>query len=199
MVMLYTPAKRPASQGPRVTGAEFSAYNVVAEFPDLESARVAIDALSQGTIEADNISMTGPAADEAAGTTETGAVDSQLARYLSSRVGSGAMAGALAGAVAGLFLGGFAAGVLGADVSAGMLLAVMLFGGIGFGAIGGFIAGMSSLQPAEPWELTFYDTRGQALVGVHSERPEDIDLATEILAQQNPLRLYRVRPDGTPV
>ena len=143
--------------------------------------------------------MIGPAADEASGQTDTGGVDSAVARYLSSRVGSGAIAGGLAGAVAGLFLGGFAAGVLGADVSAGMLLAVMLFGAIGFCAIGGFVAGMSSLQMAEPWELTFYDARGQALVGVHSEKPGEIDVATDILAQQSPLRLYRVRPDGTPV
>ncbi len=197
--MLYAPAKRPASQGPRITGSEFSAYNVVAEFPDLESARAAIDALSEGTIEPDNLSMTGPAADEAANQTNTGVADTKLARYLSTRVGSGAIAGGLGGAIAGLLLGGFAAGFLGADVSAGMLLAVMLFGAIGFGAIGGFLAGMSSLQTAEPWELTFYDARGQALVGVHSEKPDDIDLATNILEQQDPLRLYRVRPDGTPV
>jgi len=62
--MLYAPVKRPASQGPGVTESEFSAYNVVAEFPDLESAQAAIDALSR-TIEADNITLTGPAADEA--------------------------------------------------------------------------------------------------------------------------------------
>ncbi|HLC28149.1 MAG TPA: hypothetical protein VJL07_01730 [Dehalococcoidia bacterium] len=196
--MLYAPVKRPASQGPGVTESEFSAYNVVAEFPDLESAQAAIDALSR-TIEADNITLTGPAADEAAGQTDTRAADTPLARYLNSRAGSGTVAGGLGGAIAGLLLGGFAAGFLGADVSAGMLLAVMLFGVIGFGALGGFVAGMSSLQTAEPWAPTFYDARGQALVGVHSENPEDIDLATNILEQQNPLRLYRVRPDGTPV
>jgi len=197
--MLYAPTKRPASRGPRVTGSEFSAYNVVAEFPDLESARAAIDALSRGTIDAGNISMTGPAADEAAAPTDAGSANTPLAQFLSTRVGSGAMAGGLGGSIAGLLLGGFAAGFLGADVSAGMLLAVMLFSAIGFGAIGGFLAGVSSLQTPEPWELTFYDERGQALLGVHSEKPEEIDLATNILEQQNPLRLYRVRPDGTPV
>lgn len=197
--MLYAPTKRPASQGPRVTGSEFSAYNIVAEFPDLESARTAIDALSRGTIEADRISMMSPAANDAAGQTDIGSADTPLARFLSTRVGSGALAGGLGGAIAGLLLGGFAAGFLGADVSAGMLLAVMFFGAIGFGAIGGFLAGMSSLQTPEPWKLTFYDERGQALVGVHSEKPEEIDLATNILERQNPLRLYRVRPDGTPV
>jgi len=59
--MAYVHTQRPASQGPRITGGEFSAYNVVAEFPDLKSARAAIDALSRGTIEADNISLLGPA------------------------------------------------------------------------------------------------------------------------------------------
>jgi hypothetical protein len=75
----------------------------------------------------------------------------------------------------------------------------MLFGAVGFGAIGGFLANMSSLQMAEPGELTFHDARGRALVGVHSENPEDIDLAEQVLEQQNPLGMYRVRPDGTPV
>jgi hypothetical protein len=197
--MAYVQTQRPASQGPRITGGEFSAYNVVAEFPELKSARAAIDGLSRATIEADNISLLGPAAEEAAGQTQTGAADSQIARYLSSRVGTGAVAGTLAGAVAGLLIGGIASGVFGADVSAGMLLAVMLFGAVGFGAIGGFLAGMSSLQMAEPWELTFHDARGRALVGVHSENPEDIDLAERVFEQQNPLAMYRVRPDGTPV
>jgi len=197
--MAYVHTQRPASQGLRITGGEFSAYNVAAEFPDLKSARSAIDALSRGMIEADNISLLGPAADEAAGQTHTGAADAQIARYLSTRAGTGAVAGGLAGAVAGLLISGIASGVLGADVSAGMLLAVMLFAAVGFGAIGGFLAGMSSLQMAEPWELTFHDARGRALVGVHSENPEDIDLAASILGQQDPLEMYRVRPNGTPV
>jgi hypothetical protein len=197
--MAYVQTQRPASQGPRATSEEFSAYNVVAEFPDLKSARTAIDALSRATIEADNISLLGPAADEAAGQTNTAAADSKIARYLGSRVGTGAIAGSLAGAVAGLLIGGAASGLFGVDVSAGVLLAVMLFGAVGFGAIGGFLAGMSSLQMAEPWELTFHDVRGRAVVGVHSENPEDIDLAEKVLEQQNPLAMYRMRPDGTPV
>jgi len=197
--MHYTQTRNPASQGPRVAGPDLAAYNIVAEFADLKTARKAINALGRATIEADNISMIGPAADEAAGQTETGVADTRLAQYLSTRVGSAATAGMLIGAVAGLVIGGFAAGVLGADVSAGMLLAVMLFGAVGFGAVGGFVGGMASLQVAEPWELTFHDARGQAIVGVHSENPEDIDVATKVLEQQDPLEMYRVRPDGTPV
>jgi len=197
--MAYVQTQRAPSQGPRITGGEFSAYNVVAEFPDLRTARGAIDALSRATIEADSISLLGPAAEEAAGQTQTGAADTKIARYLSSRVGTGTVAGALAGAVAGLLIGAIAGGVVGADVSAGMLLAVMLFGAVGFGAIGGFLAGMSSLQMAEPWELTFHDARGRALVGVHSDNPEDIDLSEQVLEQRDPLGMYRVRPDGTPV
>ena len=197
--MAYAHTQRPASQGLRITGGEFSAYNVAAEFPDLKSARAAIDALSRGTIEADNISLLGPAADEAAGQTHAGATDAQIARYLSTRAGTGAVAGALAGAVAGLLIGGIASGLLGANVSAGMFLAVMLFAAVGFGAIGGFLAGMSSLQTAESWGLTFHDARGRALVGVHSENPEDIDIAASILEQQDSLEMYRVRPNGTPV
>jgi hypothetical protein len=197
--MAYAQTHRPASQGHRITDGEFSAYNVVAEFPDLESARLGIDALSRGTIEADKISMRGPAADEAASQTDTVTADSRIARYLTSRVGTGAVAGTLAGAVFGLVMGAMADAVFGVDVSAGVLLAVALFGAVGFGAIGGFLAGMSSLQMAEPWELTFHDARGRAVVGVHSENPEDIDRAESILEQQNPLAMYRVRPDGTPV
>lgn len=197
--MFYTQTRNPASQGPRIVGPDLAAYNIVAEFADLKSARKAMNALSRGRIGADRISMMGPAAEEAAGRTETATADTALAKYLSSRSGSGAMAGALGGAVAGLLIGGFAAAIFGADVSAAMLLAVMLFAAIGFGAIGGFVAGLSSLQAAEPWELTFYNAEGQAMVGVHSEKPEDIDLATDILERQDPLEMYRVRPDGTPV
>jgi hypothetical protein len=197
--MAYVHTQRPASQGPRISGGEFSAYNVVAEFPDLKSARAAINALSRGTIEADNISMLGPAAEQAAGEATTVGADTRIAQYLGTRVGTGTVAGALAGAVAGLLIGGIASGASGVGVSAGVLLAVMLFGAVGFGAIGGFLAGVGSLQMAEPWELTFHDARGRALVGVHSENPEDVDLASGILEQQNPLEMYRVRPNGTPV
>lgn len=197
--MYSTQVRNPASQGPRVAGPDLAAYNVVAEFADLKAARKAINALGRARIEADNISMIGPAAEETAGQTETAAADTPLAQYLSTRVGSGATAGTLGGAVAGLVIGGFAAGVLGVEVSAGMLLAVMLFAAVGFGAIGGFVGSMFSLQAADQWELTFHDARGRAIVGVHSENPEDIDVATRVLEQQDPLEMYRVRPDGTPV
>lgn len=197
--MINTQTRRPASQGPRISGPDLAAYNIVAEFEDLKSARKAINALSRATIEADNISLLGPAADEAAAEPDTGSTDTQIARYMTSRVGSGATAGVIIGAVAGLLIGGFSAAALGANISVGVLLAVMLFAAIGFGAIGGFIAGMSSLQMAEPWELTFYNAEGRAMVGVHSEKPEDIDLAAQILEGQGPLEMYRVRPDGSPV
>ena len=50
------------------------------------------------------------------------------------------------------------------------------------------VAHMSALQAAEPWELTSEESAPRrALVGVHSEQREDIELGERALRASGPL------------
>ncbi len=194
--MLEVSKRRPASQGSRVATKQRPDHNVAAVFRDLSSARAAINALGRATIEANDISLTGPAADRAAALADTSQLDAHIAAFLGNRVALGAAIGAASGAIVGLFLALFALVVFGWDVSVATTLATMLFGAIGMSVLGGFVTGMYNLQPAEPWELTFEDMTGRAIVGVHSEDPKDIAKATQVLQDQRPIEIYRTDSHG---
>lgn len=193
--MLHTPARRPSSQGARITGRRLPDYNIMGVFPDLGAARAAIDALSHARLEADNVSLTGAAADRAAADTNTRIRDASITKYVSRGVLRGALIGAAVGAGGGLIVAvGLA--VLDVEVTRAGVLVALLLGLIGGSMLGGFLGGMSVLDPAEPWELTFEEQEGHAIVGVHSEQPQDADRAEQILQDQHPIDLYRLSSGG---
>ncbi len=193
--MLEISKERPASKGGRVTGTRLPRSNIMAVFRDLTSARRAIAALGDAAIEAEKISLAGPTAGAASrqGMTD---LDIRIARFLANRVAVGATAGALAGAGLGLFVGITALTILDWHVSFGAVFASMLFGAAGLSAMGGFTAGTYDLQAAESQELPFDDSRGPAIVGVHSEKREEIALAVEVLKEQHPVEVYRTDSRG---
>lgn len=170
-------------------------YNIMGVFPDLGSARAAIDALSGAAVEANDVSLTGAAADKAAADVDTRTRDAAITQYVGRGVLRGALIGGSIGAVGGILVA-ISLAVLDVEVARAGVLAVMLFGAIGGSTMGGFLGGMSLLDPAEPWELTFDEQEGRAVVGVHSERLEDADKAEKILAEQHPLDLYRLSTSG---
>jgi len=169
---------RPASQGPRTAGGRAAEHNIIAEAPDLGAARHAIEQLGIAGIEADKVSLTGPAADEAAEQTETAGADRNLLTYVGLWVGTASLAGTVMGALG----GGLLAIAIANDPSGGLVLLCALTGADGLGIAGGLIGGAFKVHPSQPWLLTFYDTdTSVSFIGVHSSKQDDVDRAEGVL------------------
>ncbi len=167
----------------------FALHNVVAVFPGMQEARAAIDALERGAVDAAEISLLGPAAEEAAEHVDTRERDAGVA----DRVGTGATVGAVAGGATG-GLAGFLAGLAAFAIpGAGPVLgagvwAATIGGAVAGGSVGGVIGGYSAVDMNEAYELTFESVRaGRVLVGVHSEDPDRVGKGEQILRKLHPL------------
>jgi uncharacterized protein (DUF697 family) len=161
-----------------------SRHRVVAAFPSIESARMAADALAAIPIPADKIALS-PAEEGLAG---------QLAapynfderREVSSSVASGAVLGALVGGVGALVLAGLIAAVFNADLSAVILLSVMVFGAVGVGALGGFMSGSTLDHPVDSGPSPAWPR-----LSVECEGEEETEEAIQTMQQRGALELYR--------
>jgi hypothetical protein len=190
--------ERPAVQGAKVR-EHLPSHGVVAEFPDMQTARLAIEALGKAGIEGDNISLTGPAAEQTDSPHQmdmrrtTREIDSRMTKHMLSMIGTWTLGGVVIGALLGIPLSIGIMVVLGADITLGRILAGVFLTALAAGIIGWLLPHTSyGPQAAPPWELTFTDSaEGRVKVGVHSERPEDMDLAEEALLTHKPFRLYR--------
>jgi hypothetical protein len=157
------------------------AYNVICKVPDLRAARTVIEELGwRAGIEADDISLTGPAAQEAGTQSQTAQADREMLSYWMGRTAPWGIAGTVLGFVSGILI----VIILPIDASATNLLTAAFTLGVGIGIGAWLFAGMFFLQPAEAWELTFHETRQTtAFVTVHSERKDVVDLAERILRE----------------
>jgi hypothetical protein len=197
--------QRPPAEGAKVRDW-LPPYNVEAEFGDMHSARLAVEALGKAGIEGDHISVTGRAADEAAEPPDadlqakTREIDASMAKYMVSVIGAWTVGGVIAGALLGIPVSIGLMAALGADVTLERVIAGVFLTALAVGIVSWLIPQTSyGPQAAPPWELTFAESaEGPVKVGVHSENPADIDLAEKALRQQNPLRVYRAGPDGKP-
>jgi hypothetical protein len=182
-----TTVRRPAALGERVTQPPYAPYNVVAAFPDMPSAREAIEALGAAGIDGNDISLTGPAARETAEREETREGETRLFRHVLLHAAVKSAIGAVIGVVLGALFGWLIVlPLMDAQVSLINVVACAAFGGF-IGSIPGALVGyMSSLQPNEPWMLTFQESaRGAAIVGVHTEHKEQVDKAVGILRERS--------------
>jgi hypothetical protein len=195
-----TTIRRPASQGERVTQPPYAPFNVVAAFLDMESARQAIETLGAAGIDGNDISLTGPAADRAAGRDETREGETKLLRHVFVHAATKSAIGAVVGAVAGFVLGlAVVLPAMDAETSLANLLGCVAFGAF-IGSIPGALIGyMSSLQPSQPWILTFQESaRGAAVVGVHVESREQAGGAIDVLCGLSE-NVHLVDREGQPV
>lgn len=188
------PAGGPSRPGR--TAETFAAYDVIATLPDMASARRAVEKLQLAGIDAAQISLFGPAADEAAADRIVGVADRGLATVLWRRTWGGAVIGAVLGALIGAVgaavvlhdvwseaLGVFWAAVVGTAVL-----------GLGTGAATG---ATSSAQMSRAWELTFHAVApGRVGVAVHSERRREVDRAEALLARLGPSQIERFQTGG---
>jgi hypothetical protein len=176
----------------------FAPYNVMAVFAGMSEARTAIDALERGAIEAAEISLLGPAAEEAAEHMDTRQRDAGVAGRVGTRATVGAVAGGATGGLAGFLAGlvAFAIPGVGPVVGAGVWAAT-IGGAVAGGSVGGVIGGYSAVDMNEAYELTYESVRaGRVLVGVHSEDPDHVDKGEKILRKLDPLSVDRFDASG---
>jgi hypothetical protein len=173
-------------------------HNVVAAYSEMSQARKALDALESGGIDAAEISLLGPAAEEAAEHLDTRERDAGVAGRVGTRATVGAIAGGATGGLAG-FLAGLAAFAIpgaGPVIGAGVWAAT-IGGAVAGGSVGGVIGGYSAVDMTEAYELTYESVRaGRVLVGVHSDDPDHVDKGEAILRQLEPLSVSRFDASG---
>ncbi len=80
---------------------QLSPINVVATYPDMASARKALDALEKAGVDGEDISLLGRHAEAAAADTETRFRDAHLVGDVSEKALKGGAVGSVAGAIAG--------------------------------------------------------------------------------------------------
>lgn len=169
--------------------------NVVATFPDMESARSALDALSSAGIEAEDISLLGRAVDEARNDTNTRLRDMEATKEVGKRAGAGAGVGTALGALAGA--AAFVIPGVGPVVGTGILGATIA-GGVAGGSVGGMVGGVAGVSLQDDWDVTFTESirGGRVLVAVHAADKDDVDKAAEVLRDEDPDQLDWLDADG---
>lgn len=175
-----------------------SRHNVVGAYDSMEAARKAIDALQFAGIEADDISLHGPPAEQAARRTdkETLPVDRPIVQRVAIRAIGWGIAGGIVGAILGLILWS-------ADVGIGAMTDSAAFQ-IGMWTLAGLIAGTligaySAITVSEAWEMTYEPVaEGRVLVGVHSDNEKEIASADKVLRKEHALEVARFDENGRP-
>lgn len=166
-------------------------HNVVAAFPNMEMAQEAIGALEWSGIEANEISLLGSAAVEAAEqsahTSDTSERDTEVATRVGGRAAFGAVSGGIAGGVIGLAVGLVVFLILDLGPAFGVAVAGVLGAVAGF-IMGGIFGGESGLAISRAAKLSMEDVGDQrVLVGVHSENPDNVQKGAEVLREKKPL------------
>lgn len=174
-----------------------SRHNIVGAYDDMASARKAIEALQFAGIEADDISLRGPAAEEAERRIEkeTQPVDqSMIGRIVLLAIVGGAI-GAVAGAVLGSILWAADVGIARATDNAGLQIGMWVLAGA---IIGSLIAPYWGFTASRAWELTHEPVPGRVFVGVHSDDPDEIANADKVLHKQHAAEITRLDDQGRP-
>lgn len=186
------------SDGQQRTG--LSAYNIFASHNDLDAAREAIGELELGGIDAEKISLVGPAPEAAEEETDTDLRDrdAPMVGHVAKRTAAGAAGGSAAGGAAGLLAGAAVFAIPGVGTVIGVgALAGALTGVFGGGAVGGFIGGGSALRHTEAWELTFATINDRSVLLVaHADSREEAERVHEAVSRTNPTRVDMFDSDG---
>lgn len=182
----------------RLEQVSFASHNVIACYPDMDGARAGVEALERAGVNASNISLLGPAAEEAAEEPDTAERDERLMQKGGRATLGGAGVGAGVGGALGFLAGVAAFGIPGVGpVIGGGILAATIGGAAAGGGVGFTAGAMAQLKQSEAWELTLQDVReGNVVVGAHSDDPEDLEKAVDVLEGTGPEQLVRFDRDG---
>jgi hypothetical protein len=170
---------------------DYRTYNVTAVYPDMDRARLGVEALEERGVESDDIFLEGAAAEEAASTGDTAQRDEALVAHGSQSVVRGVLVGGTVGALVGLV-----AGLLAFSANGSALLSSVIGGAI-FGALLGIpFAFYTREKQSQAWEATLDDTPGTVVVGVHTDDPTAFETASAALSGTQPDRLQRFDSEG---
>ena len=199
-------ADRPASQGAEFAEERTGEYSLLAAFPNMTLARDAIEALSRAGIEGQQITLRGPAADEAAEEGEfrhpadNAAADAGLISRWASRVAQGAAMGAVLGVILGVPVGIIGIELLtDNDVTFGTVAASAFLGALFLSTIFALVSHVYQLPAqTQAWELTFHDTwDSRNVVGVHVRTQEELETARNVLESMNAREIEVVEPGAS--
>lgn len=173
------------------SGEGFAPHDVIATLSDMGRAREAVQALQLAGIDAAQISLFGPAADEAVADLDVREADAAFTDVMWRRTWIGGLVGAAIGALVGAVGGGAVLWASLPEASAVLWAAIVGTAVLGLGT-GAATGGTSSAQMSRAWELTFHRVGdGEVGVAVHTERPEEAVTAERILARHDPSQLER--------
>lgn len=170
-------------------------HNVVATFPDMDKARVAMDALGRAGIEAEDISLLGRSVDEAKSDPDTRLRDLDATADIAKRTVAGAAAGGTLGALAGA--AAFVIPGVGPVIGMG-LLAAAAAGTAAGASVGGMVGGVAGFSLDESWDLTFQESirDGRVIVAVHAADQDAVDKGADVLRKHDADRLEFVDGEG---
>ncbi len=158
-------------------------YNVVAAVGTVDAARVMIETLENVGIEAGHLSLLGAYPAEP----DTAALDpGDTSNGPGGTVGIAAAGGAAAGAAVGALTGAaLTIPAVGPVVAAGLWA---MSGGV----LGGALSGVTAVGLSNAWRQTFESVKeGNVVVGVHTDDPEEAELAVETMERLEPLAINR--------
>lgn len=175
--------------------------DVIATYPDVESARAAITLLERHGVEGGSIELDVPGAERQPLTNEA---QRDADMEATGKVGKGAAIGVATGAIGGAILGV----VLGALVSIVFdlysPLALAIGGGVALGAagtqLGFFYGGARGLPVSEAWGESYNaessTATGEPRLAIHGVRPERVDEVVQALRGTGALSLQRSDDQG---
>ncbi|MFN2503867.1 MAG: hypothetical protein ABR540_06505 [Acidimicrobiales bacterium] len=178
--------------------ARLSDHNVVATFPDLDTAREALTALNRSGIDADDVSLLGRQAQDVESDADTRLRDldstADLAKQAAAAGGAGSVVGGIVGAAA------FAIPGLGPVIGAGVWAAVA-GGAIAGSAVGGMVGAINATELGPEWEVSYGEPlrRGHVLVAVHARDDEQAKSAAEVLEKEGADRVDHLDAEGKPL
>lgn len=176
----------------------FADHNVIATFPDMETARKAVGALEDRGIDASRLSLLGQKAAEAAESSENAPADERIMDEQAGTALSGIAAGGTAGAAAGFLAGLAAFGIPGAGPVVAAGIWGLTLGGAAAGAGVGLAAtGYARIKQSEAWELTYEAVSdGEVAVGVHTPDETELKTAADVLRDHEPTNLRHFDGEG---
>jgi hypothetical protein len=179
-----------------MTDPGFKRHNVIATFPEEESARRALEALKAEGIDAKDMSYLSRRNEEAVSQMESRQEAVEVSEGVAKDVAAGGAAGTAAGGAAGFIAGAIAFGIPGIGPAVGAGIWAATLGGAAAGATaGGVIGGIK-----EMWEARYRDAvrEGSVLVGVHADDPQEVERAARVLEKEEPARLDSFGPAAEP-
>lgn len=188
------PRRRRGGTGPEPV---FAPHDVIATFERMTDARRAIQAVQMAGVDASQISLYGPAADEAAADLDVRDADARFTGEMWRRTWIGSIVGFVLGVAVGVVGAWWSLRGVGPGTTAVFWAAVVGMAVLGLGT-GAATGAASAAQMSRAWELTFHTVAPGAVgVAVHTARVSEARRIEAVLQRHRPIQLERFEVDPT--